>query len=83
MTISSYTRILALAGVVLSLVACGYNRGDRAASGALIGAATGAGIAAVTGGAPLVGAAIGAGVGALGGALTSGHDVNLGRPLWR
>jgi hypothetical protein len=83
MTISSYTRILALGGVVLSLAACGYNRGDRAASGALIGGAAGAGIAAVTGGAPLVGAAIGAGAGALGGALTSGHDVNLGRPMWR
>jgi hypothetical protein len=79
----SYIRILALTGVLLGLAACGYNRGDRAASGALIGGASGAGIAALTGGAPLVGAAIGAGAGALGGALTSGHDVNLGRPIWR
>ena len=52
-------------------------------SGGLIGAGGGAAIAAVTGGSPLVGAAIGGGAGALGGALTSGHDVNLGRPIWR
>jgi osmotically inducible lipoprotein OsmB len=37
----------------------------------------------VTGGNPLVGAAIGGGAGALGGALTSGNDINLGRPIWR
>jgi hypothetical protein len=67
----------------LSLAGCGYNRGDRAASGALIGAGGGAAIAAMTGGAPLVGAAIGAGAGALGGALTNGHDFNLGKPIWR
>lgn len=74
---------LVLAGLTLALAGCGYNRGDRAASGALIGAAGGAGIAALTGGSPLIGAAIGAGAGALGGAITSGHDVNLGRPIWR
>jgi hypothetical protein len=68
---------------LLGLIAYGYNRGDRAASGALIGAAGGAGIAALTGGAPLVGADIGAGAGAIGGAVTSGHHVNLGRPIWR
>jgi hypothetical protein len=83
MTSSPFIRILVLSGVMLGLAACGHNRGDRAASGALIGGAAGAGIAALTGGAPLVGAAIGAGAGALGGALTSGHDVNLGRPIWR
>ena len=74
---------LALAGLTLALAGCGYNRGDRAASGALIGAAGGAGVAALTGGAPLVGAAIGAAAGAIGGAATSGHDVNMGRPIWR
>jgi hypothetical protein len=37
----------------------------------------------VTGGSPLVGAATGGGAGALGGALTTGHDINLGRPVWR
>jgi osmotically inducible lipoprotein OsmB len=49
----------------------------------LIGAGGGAAIAAVTGGSPLVGAAIGGAAGAIGGAVTSGHDVNLGRPIWR
>ena len=72
-----------LVPLALSLAGCGYNRGDRALSGGLIGAGGGAAIAAVTGGSPLVGAAIGGGVGALGGALTSGHDINLGRPIWR
>jgi hypothetical protein len=47
----------------LSLAGCGYNRGDRAVSGGLIGAGGGAAVAAVTGGSPLVGAAIGGGAG--------------------
>ena len=72
-----------LVPLALSLAGCGYNRGDRAVSGGLIGAGGGAAIAAVTGGSPLAGAAIGGGVGALGGALTSGNDINLGRPIWR
>lgn len=83
MTHLHLTRAAIGLALVSSLAACGYSRSDRAASGALIGAGTGAAITAVTGGAPLVGAAIGAGAGALGGALTSGHDVNLGRPIWR
>ena len=69
--------------LAFGLAGCGYNRGDRALSGGLIGAGGGAAIAAVTGGSPLVGAAIGGGAGALGGALTSGRDINLGRPIWR
>jgi osmotically inducible lipoprotein OsmB len=72
-----------LVPLALSLAGCGYNRGDRALSGGLIGAGGGAAIAAVTGGSPLAGAAIGGGAGALGGALTSGNDINLGRPIWR
>jgi osmotically inducible lipoprotein OsmB len=79
---SSACSLVALV-LATSLAGCGYSRGDRAASGGLLGAAGGAGIAAVTGGSPLVGAAIGGAAGALGGAATSGHDVNLGRPLWR
>jgi hypothetical protein len=74
---------LVLVPLTRGLAGCGYNRGDRALSGGLIGAGGGAAIAAVTGGSPLVGAAIGGGAGALGGALTSGHDINLGRPVWR
>jgi osmotically inducible lipoprotein OsmB len=74
---------LVLVPLTLSVAACGYNRGDRAVSGGLIGAGGGAAIAAIAGGNPLVGAAIGGGAGALGGALTSGNDINLGRPIWR
>ncbi len=73
--------LLALAGI--SLGACGYSTGDRAVSGGLLGAGAGAGVAALTGGSVGTGALIGGGVGAAGGALTSGRDVNLGRPVWR
>ncbi len=65
------------------LAGCGNTPGDRAASGGMIGAATGAGIAALTGGAPLIGAAIGGAAGAVGGAATTGTGLNLGRPIWR
>jgi len=74
---------VAIIGVALSLAGCGYSPGDRAASGGLIGAGSGAAIAAITGGSPLLGAAIGGGIGAIGGAVTSGHDINLGKPIWR
>ena len=63
--------------------ACGYRTGDRAVSGGLLGAGAGAGVAALTGGSVGTGALVGGGVGAAGGALTSGRDVNLGRPAWR
>jgi hypothetical protein len=72
-----------LLGIALGVSGCGYNRGDRALSGGLIGAGGGAAVGALTGGSPLAGAAIGGAAGALGGALTSGRDVNLGRPAWR
>ena len=66
----------------LGLGACGYSTGDRAVSGGLLGAGAGAGIGALTGNAG-TGALIGGAAGAAGGALTSGRDVNLGRPAWR
>jgi hypothetical protein len=53
------------------LVACGDRPGERAASGGLIGAGSGAAIGAVTGIGPAAGALIGGGVGAAGGALTA------------
>lgn len=74
---------LILAGLGFALAGCGYSPGDRAASGGLLGAGAGAGIAAVTGGNPLTGALIGGAVGAVGGAVTSHNDVDLGRPIWR
>ncbi len=75
--------LLLSAALAASVGACGYSTGDRAVSGGLIGAGTGAAIGAVTGGNAGTGALIGGAVGAAGGALTSGHDVNLGKPIWR
>lgn len=77
------TNSLLVSFLAIGLAGCGYSQGDRAASGGLFGAAGGAGIAALTGGSPLAGAAIGGAAGAVGGAVTSGHSVNLGRPIWR
>jgi len=78
-------RVSFVLAVALSLAACGQSQGDRALSGGLIGAGSGAAIGAIAGGGP--GAAIGAAVGGVGGAaagaLTSPEDVNLGRPAWR
>lgn len=74
---------LVLGGLGLALTGCGYSRGDRAASGGLIGAGTGVAVAAVAGGPLLAGALIGGAVGAVGGAATSHDEVNLGRPIWR
>lgn len=78
-----FIRAIIISVMAAGLGGCGYNRGDRAASGALIGAGGGAAIAAMTGGAPLAGALIGGAIGAVGGAATNGHDLNLGRPFWR
>jgi osmotically inducible lipoprotein OsmB len=72
-----------LATIALGLSACGYSPGDRAASGGLIGAGTGAAIAAATGGAPLVGALVGGAAGDVGGAATSPNAIDLGKPIWR
>jgi hypothetical protein len=79
----SIATTLVLAGLGLALANCGYSPGDRAASGGLIGAGAGAGVAALTGGSPLTGALIGGAVGAVGGAVTSHNDIDLGRPVWR
>jgi len=76
-------KALVVASLGLALAGCGYSTGDRAASGGLLGAGAGAGVAAITGGSPLTGALIGGAVGAVGGAATSHNDVNLGRPVWR
>lgn len=64
------------------LAGCGYSPGERAVSGGLIGAGTGAVIGSVTGIGPAGGAVVGGAVGAVGGAVTSPRDVNLGRPIW-
>ena len=76
-------KFFAAATLAVSVSACGYSTGDRAVSGGLIGAGTGAAVGAIAGGNPGTGALIGGAVGAAGGALTSGKDVNLGKPVWR
>ena len=79
----SCLKFFAAATWAVSVSACGYSTGDRAVSGGLIGAGTGAAVGAIAGGNPGTGALIGGAVGAAGGALTSGNDVNLGKPVWR
>jgi osmotically inducible lipoprotein OsmB len=69
--------------LVLGLAACGQTQGERALSGAGLGAAGGAAVGALTGGSALTGAVIGGVGGAAAGALTSPRDVDLGRPAWR
>ncbi len=74
---------LVAAASLASLAACGYQEGDRIATGAGTGAATGAVIGAIAGPVGVgAGAAIGAGVGAATGGLTSPNYVNLGTPIW-
>jgi len=66
----------------LALAACGTSQGDRAASGGLIGAGTGAVIGSLSGNAG-AGAIIGGVGGAAVGALTDPCTLNLGDPFWR
>ena len=74
-------RTIVLVACMLPLAACGNRVGDRAASGALIGAGAGA-----LGGAliwqPVAGAIIGAGVGAAAGALSNSDEIDFGKPAW-
>jgi len=72
----------ALAILGLALAACGSSTSDRAISGGGIGAAAGAGTAAVTGGSALTGALLGGAAGAAAGGLTDEDDINLGDPVW-
>ena len=74
---------IAITGISLGLVACGQTQGDRALSGAAIGAGTGAAIGAIAG--PVgagTGAVVGAGAGAVTGAFTNPSQVDLGEPIW-
>jgi hypothetical protein len=64
-------RVAAVALLGLGVAACSDPVGQRALVGGGLGAAGGAGIAALTGGSPLAGAAIGGAGGAAVGALTA------------
>ena len=72
----------ALTAIGLMLAGCGSSTTDRALSGGGIGAAAGAGTAAVTGGSPVTGGLLGGAAGAAIGGLTDEDDVNLGDPIW-
>jgi hypothetical protein len=62
---------LMMAGLAVTVAACGEDPGTRAVTGGLLGAGTGAAIGAATGGNAGTGALIGGGVGAVGGAVTA------------
>jgi hypothetical protein len=62
---------------LLLIVACGEDPGQRALSGAGIGAAGGAVGGAILGGNPLLGAAVGGAAGAAVGGLTSPRQIDL------
>jgi len=70
------------AAAALFVAGCGTNPGDRAVSGAMIGAAGGAVIGAAAGN-PGLGAAAGAVAGGVVGAATDPCDLNLGDPMWK
>ena len=72
----------AMAVVGLMLAACGTSTTERGVSGAGIGAAAGAGTAAVTGGNPVTGAVLGGAAGGATGVLTDEEDIDLGDPVW-
>jgi hypothetical protein len=71
-----------LAVPLLGLTACGETMGDRAVSGAGIGAGVGL-LGGALAGAPLAGALVGGALGAGAGMLTTPNQVDLGRPAWR
>ena len=70
-------------GLAAFATACGTNPGDRAISGAGLGAAAGAGAALVSDNDIGPGALVGGLIGAVAGAATSPDQVDLGDPLWR
>lgn len=83
--VMSHMRAFTVVGALTSifvLSGCGTDPGDRAVSGAAIGAGAGAIVGAFTG-TPATGAAIGALGGAAVGAVTNPCDLNLGDPYWR
>jgi hypothetical protein len=73
---------LSAIAITATLAGCGSSTGDRALSGAGIGAAAGAAGSTITGGSTVGGAVIGGAAGAAAGAATDEDDVDLGEPLW-
>jgi hypothetical protein len=71
------TLLVLTTALILPLAACGDTTGERALSGAGIGAGIGAAGAALTGGSVLGGAVIGGVAGAATGALTDEDDIDF------
>jgi osmotically inducible lipoprotein OsmB len=79
----TFANVVGALALTAMLAACGSSTTDRALSGGGIGAASGAGAAAVTGGNPVTGAILGGAAGAAIGGLTNKGDLDLGKPIWR
>lgn len=75
-------KILAMLAVATMVTACGNSQGDRALSGAGIGAGVGAVGSSLAGGSAVGGALVGGAVGAGAGALTDKEDIDLGDAAW-
>lgn len=75
-------KFLTIAALIFSVAACGHDPGERALSGAGIGAGVGAAGTALTGGSLAGGALIGGAVGAAAGGLTSDRQIDFGKPFW-
>jgi hypothetical protein len=69
-SMSMIPRLAVALGLTFALAACGQTPGQRAVSGGLLGAGTGAAVGSLSGNAG-TGALIGGGVGAVGGAATA------------
>jgi hypothetical protein len=75
-------KLLAATALILSMAGCGHDPGERALSGAGIGAAGGA-VGGALMGSPATGALLGGAAGAAAGGLTSDRDFDLGEPFWK
>ncbi len=73
----AYRNITAGFIIVTTLAACGHNPGERALTGAGVGAAAGAVGTALVGGAVITGVAIGAAAGAVIGAVSDPSKIRL------
>lgn len=80
--IKHFAKFAVASALLLTMAACGHSPGERAVSGAGIGAATGA-VGGALMGSPGTGALLGGAVGAAAGGLTSDKDINLGKPIWK
>lgn len=78
-----FLSFIVAAMLMMSLSACGTQSGDRAISGALIGAAAGGAVFALFPGTPItLGLATGGALGGIAGGLSLPEYLYLGEPAW-